>query len=450
MYLTGDGAEDGLEAAVRLPPLPVPRPRHRVQRLIARAVRPPRLPGSARRDRAAAGAPAHRRGRRRLPGSCASSGRTRSSLEFDERRLRGRAAGHRRRRAGGARRARSRTARRAGSSAARTGPDDRRRAQRADAVEHGRAPAAGQERFADRQLHGAAEPGVPHRRRRPALPRRRREPPEPPAGAGRPGRRRRRRPGRLLRPPGSPRRWRCPGHRRAERARARHRAADARRPRRPPVAARPLRPALAVARPGDGGAVGRRGRARRRRPGPPRHPGRPRHVHQRRHPPAVPRCRHPPPGRADELRRRRRRLRHHGHRASPRRPRDPPHRPRRDGVRDLRDPPVASRRWRPPIRAAARATRVVVASAGNDATSRRTYPAALPGVVGVGALDGNRPAAFSNFGPWVDACAPAVDVVSTFFDYVDDRDRGRRARASRTAAGPAGAARASPRRRWPG
>ena len=62
---------------------------------------------------------------------------------------------------------------------------------------------------------------------------------------------------------------------------------------------------------------------------------------------------------------------------------------------------------------------LVVASAGNDATSRRTYPAALPDVVGVGALDGNRPAAFSNFGPWVDACAPGVDIVSTFLDYDD-------------------------------
>jgi hypothetical protein len=64
---------------------------------------------------------------------------------------------------------------------------------------------------------------------------------------------------------------------------------------------------------------------------------------------------------------------------------------------------------------------LVVAAAGNDATSRPTFPAALPGVVAVGALDAGGRAAFSNFGPWVDASAPAVDVVSTFFTDFDDR-----------------------------
>ena len=58
---------------------------------------------------------------------------------------------------------------------------------------------------------------------------------------------------------------------------------------------------------------------------------------------------------------------------------------------------------------------IVVASAGNDATCRPSYPAALPGVVSVGALGPYGPAAFTNFGPWVRACAPGVDVVSTFF-----------------------------------
>lgn len=65
---------------------------------------------------------------------------------------------------------------------------------------------------------------------------------------------------------------------------------------------------------------------------------------------------------------------------------------------------------------------VVVASAGNDATSRRYYPAALPGVIAVAALDSGGRAAFSNFGGWVDACAPGVDVVSTFFTNFDDTD----------------------------
>ena len=77
----------------------------------------------------------------------------------------------------------------------------------------------------------------------------------------------------------------------------------------------------------------------------------------------------------------------------------------------------------PPLASAVRRllTRsLVVASAGNDATARPYYPAALPGVIGVGALDEGGRAAFSNFGPWVDACAPAVDAVSTFFTHVDD------------------------------
>lgn len=56
-----------------------------------------------------------------------------------------------------------------------------------------------------------------------------------------------------------------------------------------------------------------------------------------------------------------------------------------------------------------------IAAAGNQATSRRYYPAALPEVIGVGGLGEDGRAWFSNFGGWVDACAPAVDVVSTFF-----------------------------------
>jgi hypothetical protein len=58
---------------------------------------------------------------------------------------------------------------------------------------------------------------------------------------------------------------------------------------------------------------------------------------------------------------------------------------------------------------------VVVASAGNDGTCRPTIPASLPGVVSVGAIGPMGPAPFSNYGSWVRACAPGVDLVSTFF-----------------------------------
>jgi hypothetical protein len=58
---------------------------------------------------------------------------------------------------------------------------------------------------------------------------------------------------------------------------------------------------------------------------------------------------------------------------------------------------------------------VVVASAGNDCTCRPSFPAAIPGVVSVGAIGPDGPAWFSNYGDWVRACAPGVDVVSAFF-----------------------------------
>jgi hypothetical protein len=62
---------------------------------------------------------------------------------------------------------------------------------------------------------------------------------------------------------------------------------------------------------------------------------------------------------------------------------------------------------------------VVVASAGNDATWRAPFPAALLDVVSVAALGPDGPAPFTNYGPWVRACAPGVDVVSTFFENFD-------------------------------
>ncbi|MGF1647516.1 MAG: S8 family serine peptidase [Kineosporiaceae bacterium] len=58
---------------------------------------------------------------------------------------------------------------------------------------------------------------------------------------------------------------------------------------------------------------------------------------------------------------------------------------------------------------------VVVASAGNDATCHAPYPAGLPNVVSVAALGPHGPAPFTNYGPWVRACAAGVDVPSTFF-----------------------------------
>jgi subtilisin family serine protease len=60
---------------------------------------------------------------------------------------------------------------------------------------------------------------------------------------------------------------------------------------------------------------------------------------------------------------------------------------------------------------------VVVASAGNDGICRKAYPAAFDGVVSVGALGPNGPAPFSNWGSWVRACAPGVDVASTFWHF---------------------------------
>lgn len=68
---------------------------------------------------------------------------------------------------------------------------------------------------------------------------------------------------------------------------------------------------------------------------------------------------------------------------------------------------------------------VVVACAGNTATDRPYWPAALKPVIAVAALDAECAdrAAFSNYGWWVDAAAPGVDVRSCFLRFNGCRPR---------------------------
>ncbi|MEU4354102.1 type VII secretion-associated serine protease mycosin [Streptomyces virginiae] len=69
------------------------------------------------------------------------------------------------------------------------------------------------------------------------------------------------------------------------------------------------------------------------------------------------------------------------------------------------------------VQKAVAANIVVVASAGNDGMSgqkRKTYPAAFPGVLAVGASDrNNERAVFSQPGDFIAVAAPGVDMVST-------------------------------------
>lgn len=64
---------------------------------------------------------------------------------------------------------------------------------------------------------------------------------------------------------------------------------------------------------------------------------------------------------------------------------------------------------------------VTVACAGNTASDRPFWPAALPKVVAVAALDAAEEsrAPFSAFGPWVDACARGEWLTSTFLSRDD-------------------------------
>lgn len=58
---------------------------------------------------------------------------------------------------------------------------------------------------------------------------------------------------------------------------------------------------------------------------------------------------------------------------------------------------------------------LVVAAADNQSNNNLTYPAALPGVVAVGAsTPSDTLASFSNYGSWVDLLAPGTGIVSTW------------------------------------
>jgi hypothetical protein len=66
---------------------------------------------------------------------------------------------------------------------------------------------------------------------------------------------------------------------------------------------------------------------------------------------------------------------------------------------------------------------VVVAAAGNDGLARAFLPAALPGVVAVAALNASgRRAGFSNFGPWVNACADGDRILSAYVTGTTETD----------------------------
>ena len=73
---------------------------------------------------------------------------------------------------------------------------------------------------------------------------------------------------------------------------------------------------------------------------------------------------------------------------------------------------------------------VVVAAAGNNDSDRPFWPAAFKRVIAVAALDTTShrvvPPAFSNYGWWVDVCAPGVDLHSAYVNGVWQLDPSRR------------------------
>ena len=74
----------------------------------------------------------------------------------------------------------------------------------------------------------------------------------------------------------------------------------------------------------------------------------------------------------------------------------------------------ASPSERKAVSAALAANITIVAASGNDGTASVSYPAALPGVIAVGAVDINKQkASFSQYGPELAVVAPGVDVMSS-------------------------------------
>jgi len=76
-------------------------------------------------------------------------------------------------------------------------------------------------------------------------------------------------------------------------------------------------------------------------------------------------------------------------------------------------PLIAFQEW---LRKVRQSGAVCIAAAGNSGTDRKSWPAAFPGVIGVGALGGDwrGRATFSNFGPWVDLYAPGRDLINAY------------------------------------
>jgi hypothetical protein len=95
---------------------------------------------------------------------------------------------------------------------------------------------------------------------------------------------------------------------------------------------------------------------------------------------------------------------------------------------------------------------VIVACAGNTASPRPFWPAALPRVIAVGALDSGESgrARFSAYGPWVDACARGEALTSSFVDFDHFRSYAVWSGTSFSAAVVAGAIAAAARHMSPG